>query len=137
MFDNLSDRLGNVFDRLRGRGALSEQDVREAMREVRVALLEADVALPVVRRFIDAVTEKAIGAEVLRSVTPGQQVVKIVKDELVEMLGGEAVEGLNLDAKPPVVIMMVGLQGSGKTTTTAKLGKFLKERHGKKALMAS
>ena len=137
MFDNLSDRLGNVFDRLRGRGALSEQDVREAMREVRVALLEADVALPVVRRFIDAVTEKAIGAEVLRSVTPGQQVVKIVNDELVEMLGGEAVEGLNLDAKPPVVIMMVGLQGSGKTTTTAKLGKFLKERHGKKALMAS
>jgi len=137
MFDNLSDRLGTVFDRLRGRGALSEQDVREAMREVRVALLEADVALPVVRRFIDAVTEKAIGAEVLRSVTPGQQVVKIVNDELVEMLGGEAVEGLNLDAKPPVVIMMVGLQGSGKTTTTAKLGKFLKERHGKKALMAS
>ncbi|RXZ63930.1 signal recognition particle protein [Pelagerythrobacter rhizovicinus] len=137
MFDNLSDRLGNVFDRLRGRGALSEQDVREAMREVRVALLEADVALPVVRRFIDAVTEKAIGAEVLKSVTPGQQVVKIVNDELVEMLGGEAVEGLNLDAKPPVVIMMVGLQGSGKTTTTAKLGKFLKERHGKKALMAS
>lgn len=137
MFDNLSDRLGNVFDRLRGRGALSEQDVREAMREVRVALLEADVALPVVRRFIDAVTEKAIGAEVLRSVTPGQQVVKIVNDELVAMLGGEAVEGLNLDAKPPVVIMMVGLQGSGKTTTTAKLGKFLKERHGKKALMAS
>ncbi|MGV2496814.1 signal recognition particle protein [Pelagerythrobacter aerophilus] len=137
MFDNLSDRLGNVFDRLRGRGALSEQDVREAMREVRVALLEADVALPVVRRFIDAVTEKAIGAEVLKSVTPGQQVVKIVNDELVAMLGGEAVEGLNLDAKPPVVIMMVGLQGSGKTTTTAKLGKFLKERHGKKALMAS
>lgn len=137
MFDNLSDRLGTVFDRLRGRGALSEEDVREAMREVRVALLEADVALPVVRRFIDAVTEKAIGAEVLKSVTPGQQVVKIVNDELVEMLGGEAVEGLNLDARPPVVIMMVGLQGSGKTTTTAKLGKLLKERHGKKALMAS
>ncbi|AKM06724.1 signal recognition particle protein [Pelagerythrobacter marensis] len=137
MFDNLSDRLGNVFDRLRGRGALSEQDVRDAMREVRVALLEADVALPVVRRFIDAVTEKAIGAEVLKSVTPGQQVVKIVNDELVEMLGGEEVEGLTLEAKPPVVIMMVGLQGSGKTTTTAKLAKLLKERHGKKALMAS
>ncbi|WP_338445628.1 signal recognition particle protein [Pelagerythrobacter marensis] len=137
MFDNLSDRLGTVFDRLRGRGALSEQEVRDAMREVRVALLEADVALPVVRRFIDAVTEKAIGAEVLKSVTPGQQVVKIVNDELVEMLGGEAVEGLNLDARPPVVIMMVGLQGSGKTTTTAKLAKFLKEKHGKKALMAS
>ena len=98
MFDNLSDRLGNVFDRLRGRGALNEQDVRDAMREVRVALLEADVALPVVRRFIDAVTEKAIGAEVLKSVTPGQQVVKIVNDELVEMLGGTEVEGLKLDA---------------------------------------
>ncbi|HEU4819533.1 MAG TPA: signal recognition particle protein [Qipengyuania sp.] len=137
MFDNLSDRLGNVFDRLRGRGALSEQDVREAMREIRIALLEADVALPVVRRFIDAVTEKAIGADVLRSVTPGQQVVKIVSDELTDMLGGEEVVGLDLNARPPVVIMMVGLQGSGKTTTTAKLGKLLKEKQGKKALMAS
>src|SRR6478735_8398638 len=137
MFDNLSDRLGNVFDRLRGRGALNEAEVREAMREVRVALLEADVALPVARRFIDAVTEKAIGHDVLRSVTPGQQVVKIVNDELVEMLGGEEAAPLVLEAKPPVVIMMVGLQGSGKTTTTAKLGKLLKEKHGKKALMAS
>ncbi len=137
MFDNLSDRLGNVFDRLRGRGALSEQDVRDAMREVRVALLEADVALPVARRFIDAVTERAVGQDVLRSVTPGQQVVKIVNDELVEMLGGTDVPGLDLAAAPPVVIMMVGLQGSGKTTTTAKLGKLLKEKHGKKALMAS
>ena len=137
MFDNLSDRLGNVFDRLRGRGALSEQDVREAMREIRIALLEADVALPVVRRFIDAVTEKAIGSDVLRSVTPGQMVVKIVSDELEEMLGGEASEGLNLAAKPPVVVMMVGLQGSGKTTTTAKLGKLLKDKQGKKAMMAS
>ncbi len=141
MFDNLSDRLGNVFDRLKGRGSLSEQDVREAMREVRIALLEADVALPVVRRFIDAVTEKAIGSEVLKSVTPGQQVVKIVNDELVDMLGGEESADnprtLNLNAKPPVVIMMVGLQGSGKTTTTAKLGKLIREKHGKKALMAS
>ncbi|RDC60175.1 Signal recognition particle protein [Alteripontixanthobacter maritimus] len=148
MFDSLSDRLGGVFDRLKGRGALSESDVREAMREVRIALLEADVALPVVRRFIDSVTEKAIGADVLRSVTPGQQVVKIVNDELVAMLGGalaedggddhgKGVEGLNLDAKPPVVIMMVGLQGSGKTTTTAKLAKFIREKHGKKAMMAS
>ncbi len=139
MFDNLSDRLGNVFDRLKGRGALSEQDVREAMREVRIALLEADVALPVVRRFIDGVIEKAIGQDVLRSVTPGQQVVKIVNDELVEMLGGEdgAVAELNFAAKPPVVIMMVGLQGSGKTTTTAKLGKMIREKHGKKSLMAS
>ncbi|MGB3379744.1 MAG: signal recognition particle receptor subunit alpha, partial [Allopontixanthobacter sediminis] len=137
MFDSLSDRLGGVFDKLRGRGALSEQDVRDAMREVRVALLEADVALPVVRRFVDRVTEKAIGAEVLKSVTPGQQVVKIVNDELIETLGGEVHEGLNLEAKPPVVIMMVGLQGSGKTTTTAKLAKYIREKHGKKALMAS
>jgi signal recognition particle subunit SRP54 len=137
MFDTLSDRLGGVFDRLKGRGALSEQDVRDAMREVRVALLEADVALPVARRLIDAVTEKAVGQNVLRSVTPGQQVVKIVNDELVEMLGGDETVGLDLEAKPPVVIMMVGLQGSGKTTTTAKLAKLIKEKHGKKALMAS
>ncbi len=137
MFDALSDRLGTVFDRLRGRGALKEQDVRDAMREVRIALLEADVALPVVRRFIDEVTEKAVGQNVLKSVTPGQQVVKIVNDALVDMLGGEDVPGLDLGAVPPVVIMMVGLQGSGKTTTTAKLGKLLKEKYGKKALMAS
>ena len=137
MFDSLSDRLTGVFDGLRGRGALKEQDVRDAMREVRIALLEADVALPVVRRFVDAVTEKAIGSEVLKSVTPGQQVIKIVSDELVQMLGGEETVGLDLDAKPPVVIMMVGLQGSGKTTSTAKLAKFIREKHGKKALMAS
>ena len=137
MFDNLSDRLGGVFDKLRGRGALKEQDVRDAMREVRIALLEADVALPVVRRFIDDVTEKAVGQSVLKSVTPGQQVVKIVNDALVDMLGGEETPGLDLAATPPVVIMMVGLQGSGKTTTTAKLGKLLKEKHGKKVLLAS
>ena len=137
MFDTLSDRLGTVFDRLRGRGALNEQDVRDAMREVRIALLEADVALPVVRRFIDSVTEQAVGHSVLKSVTPGQQVVKIVNDALVEMLGGEEVPGLDLNAAPPVVILMVGLQGSGKTTTTAKLGKLLKEKYGKKAMMAS
>ncbi|MEQ1499367.1 MAG: signal recognition particle protein [Novosphingobium sp.] len=137
MFDALSDRLGTVFDRLRGRGALNEQDVRDAMREVRIALLEADVALPVVRRFIDTVTEKAIGQNVLRSVTPGQQVVKIVSDELTEMLGGDIPAELDLAAAPPVVIMMVGLQGSGKTTTTAKLAKLLKEKQGKKVLMAS
>ena len=137
MFDALSDRLGNVFDRLRGRGALSEQDVREAMREVRIALLEADVALPVVRRFVDEVTEQAVGHNVLRSVTPGQQVVKIVNDALVEMLGGQDTPGLDLNAAPPVVIMMVGLQGSGKTTSTAKLAKMLREKQGKKVLMAS
>jgi signal recognition particle subunit SRP54 len=107
------------------------------MREVRVALLEADVALPVARKFIDAVTEKAVGQQVLKSVTPGQQVVKIVNDELIEMLGGEGAAPLELDVRPPAVILMVGLQGSGKTTTTAKLGKLIREKHGKKALMAS
>jgi signal recognition particle subunit SRP54 len=140
MFDTLSDNLGNVFDRLRGRGALSEADVREAMREVRVALLEADVALPVARDFINRVTEKAVGAAVLKSVKPGQQVVKIVNDELVAMLGGEDAGNeapLNLDVRPPAVVMMVGLQGSGKTTSTAKIGKLLKEKQGKKTLMAS
>src|SRR6476646_2308215 len=120
MFESLSDRLGSVFDKLRGRGALSEDDVRSAMREVRVALLEADVALPVARDFVDKVTEKAVGQEVLRSVTPGQMVVKIVHDALVETLGSETAE-LNLAVSPPVVIMMVGLQGSGKPTTTAKI----------------
>jgi signal recognition particle subunit SRP54 len=136
MFDSLSDRLAGVFDKLRGRGALSEDDVRSAMREVRVALLEADVALPVARDFVDKVTERAVGAEVIRSVTPGQMVVKIVNDALVEMLGSETAE-LHLDVNPPAVIMMVGLQGSGKTTTTAKLAKRLAERERKKVLMAS
>ena len=136
MFDKLSDRLGGVFDRLRGRGALNEADVREAMREVRVALLEADVALPVVRQFIDGITEKAIGAQVLKSVTPGQQVVKIVNDALVEILGSTNSE-LDLAVAPPAIILMVGLQGSGKTTTTAKIAKLLKAKQGKKVLMAS
>ena len=136
MFESLSDRLSGVFDKLRGRGALSEDDVRGAMREVRVALLEADVALPVARDFVDQITERAVGQEVIRSVTPGQMVVKIVNDALVEMLGSETAE-LNLDVNPPAVIMMVGLQGSGKTTTTAKLAKRLSERERKKVLMAS
>ena len=136
LFDSLSERLGSVFEKLRGRGALTELDVRAAMREVRIALLEADVALPVVKTFIDDVTARAIGAEVVRSVTPGQQVVKIVNDALVELLGSEAAE-LNIDVTPPAVIMMVGLQGSGKTTTTAKLAKFLTEKRAKKVLMAS
>src|SRR5438105_1266996 len=136
MFDTLSDRLGSVFDRLRGRGALSEADVRAAMREVRVALLEADVALPVARDFVERVTEKAVGQEVLRSVTPGQMVVKYVHDALVETLGAETAE-LELNVSPPAVIMMVGLQGSGKTTTTAKLAKRLTERERKRVLMAS
>ncbi|SEM44683.1 signal recognition particle subunit FFH/SRP54 (srp54) [Sphingomonas gellani] len=136
MFDSLSDRLGGVFDRLRGRGALTEADVRTAMREVRVALLEADVALPVARKFVDDVTEKAVGQNVLRSVTPGQQVVKIVNDALVEMLGADEAE-LELNVAPPAIVMVVGLQGSGKTTTTAKIARRLKGRDGKKVMMAS
>ncbi|MDF7776748.1 signal recognition particle protein [Sphingomonas sp. AOB5] len=136
MFESLSERLGGVFERLRGRGALTEADVRTAMREVRVALLEADVALPVARDFVEKVTEKAVGHEVLRSITPGQQVVKIVHDALVEMLGPDTAE-LNLGVTPPAVIMLVGLQGSGKTTTTAKLAKLITKSEGKKVMMAS
>lgn len=136
MFDSLSDRLSGVFASLRGRGALTENDVRQAMREVRVALLEADVALPVVRQFVDQVTERAIGQNVLRSVTPGQQVVKIVHDALVEMLGADESD-LALDVAPPAVVMLVGLQGSGKTTTTAKIGRRLQDKDRKKVLMAS
>ena len=135
MFESLSERLGGVFDRLRGRGALTEADVRTAMREVRIALLEADVALPVARDFVEKATEQAIGHEVLRSVTPGQQVVKIVHDTLVDMLGPDTAE-LEIAVTPPAVIMLVGLQGSGKTTTTAKLSKLLKSQ-GKKVMMAS
>ena len=119
MFDNLSERLGGILDRLTRRGALSEADVDAAMREVRRALLEADVALDVVRSFTDKVREQAIGATVVKSVTPGQMVVKIVHDQLVETLGKDAAP-LDLNAPSPVPIMMVGLQGSGKTTTTAK-----------------
>jgi len=136
MFESLSGRLGDVFEKLRRRGALSATDVETAMREIRVALLEADVALPVVRGFIERVTEQAAGQDVLRSVTPGQMVVKIVHDELVAMLGDEAT-GIDLMAPAPVGIMLVGLQGSGKTTTTAKIGLRLKDRERKKVLMAS
>jgi signal recognition particle subunit SRP54 len=137
MFESLSNRLTAVFDRLSRHGALTEEDVAAALREIRVALLEADVALPVVKDFVDGVREKAIGQEVLRSVTPAQMVVKIVHDHLVETLGGEIEGGLNLNAVPPVVIMMVGLQGSGKTTSSAKLARLLKSRERKKVLMAS
>jgi signal recognition particle subunit SRP54 len=136
MFEGLSGRLGSVFDKLRGRHSISEADVNEAIREVRRALLEADVALDVVRSFSEKVKEKAVGAQVIKSVTSGQMVIKIVHDELVSMLGGEA-EGINLIAAPPVTILMVGLQGSGKTTTTAKLARRLTEREKKKVLMAS
>ena len=134
MFETLSENLEGIFDRLTGRGALSEKDVDAALQEVRKALLEADVALPVVKDFIASVKPAAVGANVLKSVKPGQQVIKIVHDELVTMLG-EAVP-LSFDAVPPVPVMMVGLQGSGKTTSTAKIARRLKSEK-KKVLMAS
>lgn len=146
MFESLSDKLGSVLDGLKRRGALKESDVDQAMRDVRLALLEADVALPVVRDFIAQVKERAVGQEVLKSVTPGQMVVKIVHDGLVEMLGGAAPgedgtppapEGLNLLGEPPAAFLMVGLQGSGKTTSTAKIARRLQQRDKKKVLMAS
>ncbi len=149
MFEALGDKLGNVFDGLTGRGALSEKDVQAALREIRVALLEADVALPVVKDFIASIRDEAVGEKVIKSIKPGQQVVKIVHDGLVQMLGGvigededaqaEAAKAseLNLTGKPPVAILMAGLQGSGKTTTTGKIAKFLKEKTKKKVLLAS
>ena len=136
MFESLTNRLGEVFDRLKRHGALSEADVAAVLREVRIALLEADVALPVVKDFIARVGERAVGAEVVRSVTPAQMVVKIVHDELTAMLGGDSA-GIDLAAAPPATILMVGLQGSGKTTTTAKLGLRLARNDKKKVLMAS
>ncbi|MGE4278583.1 MAG: signal recognition particle protein [Magnetospirillum sp.] len=135
MFESLSQRLSGVFDKLTGRGALSEADVTEALREVRVALLEADVALPVVKDFVGRVKARAIGQDVVKSVTPGQLVVKIVHDELIATLGGQGSD-LNLNAVPPAIILMVGLQGSGKTTTSGKLAVRLK-KDKKKVLLAS
>ena len=136
MFDGLRTRFEDVFDRLKRRGALSEEEVSAAMREIRIALLEADVALPVVKEFIETVGAEAVGQEVLRSINPGQMVVKIVNDRLVEMLGASSAD-IDLAAAPPVAVMMVGLQGSGKTTTTAKLGKRLAGQDRRKVLMAS
>jgi signal recognition particle subunit SRP54 len=136
MFETLSDRLSGIFDKLTGRGALSEADVDVAMREVRRALLEADVALEVVKSFTEKVRERAVGQEVVKSIRPGQMVIKIVHDTLVETLGSDQ-SALNLRASPPVAILMVGLQGSGKTTTTAKIAKRLSEREKRKVLMAS
>lgn len=133
MFDGLTNKLGNVFDRLRGQGVLTETDIQAAMREIRVALLEADVALPVVKDFIAKATERALGHDVLKSITPGQQVVKIVHDTLVEMLGETTELAFS---SPPSIILMVGLQGSGKTTTTGKLAKRLSAQK-KRVLMAS
>jgi signal recognition particle subunit SRP54 len=141
MFESLSDKLGGIFDKLRGKASLNEEDVNAAAREIRVALLEADVALPVVKDFIETVKEKAIGQEVVKGVNPGQQVVKIVHDAMVEMLGGpeedKQAEPLNITATPPAAFLMVGLQGSGKTTSTAKISKFLTDKYKKKILMAS
>jgi signal recognition particle subunit SRP54 len=136
MFGTLSDRLSGILSGLTRRGSLTEDDVNAALREVRKALLEADVALEVVRSFTDKVRERAVGAEVLKSITPGQQVIKIVNDALIDMLGGDG-EGITFDAVPPVPILMVGLQGSGKTTSTAKIAKRLTDRNKKRVLMAS
>ena len=136
MFDNLQERLGKVFSQLTRRGALKQADVDEALREVRVALLEADVALSVVKDFIKQVRDKAVGQEILSSISPGQLVIKLVHDHLIDVLGTEAVP-INLQSTPPVTILVVGLQGSGKTTTAAKLGVRLKKRENKKILLAS
>ncbi|MEW8508619.1 MAG: signal recognition particle protein [Candidatus Thiodiazotropha sp.] len=136
MFDNLTQRLGKVLTNLRGQGRLSEENVKETMREVRMALLEADVALPVVREFIDQVKKKAMGEEVMKSLTPGQTLIKIVNDELIAVMG-EANEALDLAAQPPAVILMAGLQGSGKTTSVAKLGRWLLQNGKKKVSVVS
>lgn len=136
MFDSLTERLGKTLKNLRGQGRLSEDNIKEALRDVRMALLEADVALPVVKGFIDKVRERAVGQEVLQSLSPGQALIKVVHDELVHVMG-DANEALNLHAVPPAVILMAGLQGAGKTTSVAKLARFLAEREKKKVLVAS
>ena len=136
MLDNLTQRLSKVVKTLRGQARLTEDNIQEAMREVRMALLEADVALPVVKDFVNRVKEKAVGQEVIASLTPGQALVGVVHDELKILMGG-AHQGLNLATQPPAVVLMAGLQGAGKTTTTGKLAKHLKETHGKKVLVVS
>lgn len=136
MFDSLSERLGNTLKTLRGQGRLTESNIKDSLREVRMALLEADVALPVVREFINHVKERALGEDVMQSLTPGQALIKIVNDELVKVMG-EANEELDLSVRPPAVILIAGLQGSGKTTSVAKLSRWLKERKKKSVLVAS
>lgn len=136
MFENLSGRLSQTVKKLRGQARLTDDNIKESMREVRMALLEADVALPVVRTFIDRVKKRAVGQEVLESLTPGQALIKVVNDELVEIMG-QANEELALNAQPPAVVLMAGLQGAGKTTTVGKLARFLKERHKKKVMVVS
>ncbi len=136
MFDNLTDRLGGVLNKLRGQGRLTEDNIKETLREIRMALLEADVALPVVREFVDQVKSKALGEEVMKSLTPGQVLIKIVNDELVRVMG-EANAALNLAAQPPAVILMAGLQGSGKTTSVAKLARWLRESQKRSVMVVS
>ncbi len=136
MFDSLSERLGRTLKNLRGQGRLSETNIKDALREVRMALLEADVALPVVREFIDHVRDKAVGQEVMQSLTPGQALVKVVRDELVRIMGDEQVE-LSFNVQPPAVILMAGLQGAGKTTSVAKLTRWIKQKHKKSVLVVS
>ncbi|HYA35141.1 MAG TPA: signal recognition particle receptor subunit alpha, partial [Candidatus Binataceae bacterium] len=136
MFDTLSDRLEGIFKRLRGQGRVTESNIDEALREVRLALLEADVNIKVVRDFIEHVKKKSLGQEVLRSLTPEQHLIKFVADELREVMGGQARE-LDLKAKPPIKIMLVGLQGSGKTTSAAKLALWLKDNRGRHPLLVS
>ena len=136
MFENLTDRLNRTITQLRGQGRLTEDNIKQTLREVRMALLEADVALPVVKDFIDSIRERAVGAEVMQSLTPGQALVKIVQGELERVLGQENVD-LELRAQPPAVILMAGLQGSGKTTTTGKLARHLIERRKKSVAVTS
>ena len=136
MFENLTERLSRTVQQLRGKGRLTEDGIRDTLREVRIALLEADVALPVVQTFVGEVREKALGQEILKSLTPGQAMVKLVHDELVQLMGVQN-EALDLKAQPPVPVLMAGLQGSGKTTTTAKLARLLIEQHKKRVMVVS
>jgi signal recognition particle subunit SRP54 len=136
MFESLSQRLSSTVDRLRGRGRLTEANIRESLREVRIALLEADVALPVVQALIQRVQVRAVGQEVLKSLTPGQALIKVVRDELTTLMGSVNTD-LNLAAAPPAIVLMAGLQGAGKTTTVAKLARFLRERRKKKVMVVS
>ena len=136
MFENLSDRLNSTLKAITGKGRITEDNIKETLREVRMALLEADVALPVVKSFIDAVRERAVGTEVSKSLNPGQAFLKIVNDQLITAMG-ESNDALNLTTQPPAVILMAGLQGAGKTTTVAKLARYLNEREKKKVLVVS
>jgi signal recognition particle subunit SRP54 len=136
MFESLTQRLSGTIERLRGRGRLTEENIREATREVRIALLEADVALPVVQALVERIKVRAVGQEVLKSLTPGQALIKVVRDELSAVMGSSATE-LNLNVPAPAVILMAGLQGAGKTTTVAKLARLLRERRKKKVMVVS